>query len=468
MPNTTNRILRSGCWDKYESIDMCSWQFITTTVVLSIVVISIIIGNSLVITAVALYGKLRKSISNSFIASLALADLLLGLLVLPLSLSQAIFGYWSFGEFMCKAWLIVDIWVCTASILHLCAISLDRYLAIAYPLRYPRLMTHRRCRIICLAMWLLSFVICFPASIQWEGDESQSENEYSNSTSNITKENSTLNFPVSQKCAVVNDSAGYTVYSALGSFFIPSIIMTGFYIKIFLMARRFMAQSKSGQIRAENSGEQSMRIHRGTSTKQSLYKSAKSVYEMSGLLTVEPKLANAKLDNGFQELPMDDLSQQQVTSNGSSLYSTLRKSSCKSDRSDHHLLNSLRRTKNVVGTTLNRETRAAKTVAIIVGGFILCWSPFFICYLVQGTSNIKIDDILFDVFFWIGYINSLLNPCIYAYFSMDYRHAFKKILRCQLRRERRSSGLFRFTGSLYVSSSSDRHNSITINPHQLA
>lgn len=74
------------------------------------------------------------------------------------------------------------------------------------------------------------------------------------------------------------------------------------------------------------------------------------------------------------------------------------------------------------------ETKAAKTLAIIVGGFIFCWLPFFTMYLVRAFCAECIHPIVFSVLFWLGYCNSAINPLIYALFSKDFRFAFKKII----------------------------------------
>lgn len=74
------------------------------------------------------------------------------------------------------------------------------------------------------------------------------------------------------------------------------------------------------------------------------------------------------------------------------------------------------------------ETKAAKTLGIIVGGFILCWMPFFTMYLIRPFCPKCINPIMFSVLFWLGYCNSAINPCIYALFSKDFRFAFKKII----------------------------------------
>lgn len=465
------------CPDTYKQVDMCSWQFIIKTIILSLIVVSILIGNSLVIIAVSLYRKLRKSISNSFIVSLAVADLLLAILVLPFSVLEEIFGYWLFQREVCQIWLMIDISVCTSSILHLCAISFDRYIAIAHPLRYPHLMTHKRSRIICLSMWILSFLICFPALIRWDDDPESTEHLSTTNLTNIMYNgNSTNNkntTPAPGSCVVSSNSRGYTIYSALGSFFIPCFVMTGFYIKIFLLARKFMKQSHSGTIASRKNGQHQMRIHRGPSTtKRSLYKNATSLYEMSELLTANSSSPSKRStsENCQQEMDFlkdinDNNSAEMTESTSSDTLSFPRKYSTKSNI---NLLNSLKRTRNTISNTMNRETRAAKTVAIIIGAFILCWCPFFICYLIEGVSNFEINKVAFDVFFWIGYLNSFLNPCIYACFSNDFRHAFKKIAKCQLRRDaNRKPGMIKFISSFYISSSSNGRQSITVRPQYL-
>lgn len=77
------------------------------------------------------------------------------------------------------------------------------------------------------------------------------------------------------------------------------------------------------------------------------------------------------------------------------------------------------------------ETKAAKTLAIIVGGFIICWLPFFTMYLIRAFCDDCINDTLFSILFWLGYCNSAVNPFIYALFSRDFRQAFKRIImRC--------------------------------------
>lgn len=74
------------------------------------------------------------------------------------------------------------------------------------------------------------------------------------------------------------------------------------------------------------------------------------------------------------------------------------------------------------------ETKAAKTLGIIVGGFIFCWLPFFTMYLIRAFCTHCIHPLVFSILFWLGYCNSAINPLIYALFSKDFRFAFKRII----------------------------------------
>ena len=72
---------------------------------------------------------------------------------------------------------------------------------------------------------------------------------------------------------------------------------------------------------------------------------------------------------------------------------------------------------------------------IVMGVFCVCWVPFFVTNVLYGLCNttcVKHADILLPVFTWLGYINSSMNPVIYACSMRDFRRAFYKILCCCL------------------------------------
>ena len=152
-----------------ELLDLLNWKdakVLASLLILAFINIVVIVGNCLVILAVFISTKLR-TVTNLFIVSLAVADLMVGIAVLPFSATWEIFEIWIFGELWCSIWLAVDVWMCTASILNLCAISLDRYVAVTRPVTYPSIMSSKKAKLLIGAVWILSFLICFPPLVGW-------------------------------------------------------------------------------------------------------------------------------------------------------------------------------------------------------------------------------------------------------------------------------------------------------------
>lgn len=90
---------------------------------------------------------------------------------------------------------------------------------------------------------------------------------------------------------------------------------------------------------------------------------------------------------------------------------------------------------------MRTETKAAKTLCIIMGCFCLCWAPFFITNVVDPFIDYTVPDKLWAACLWLGYINSMLNPILYAFLNKSFRRAFLIILCCGRKRYRRPSVL---------------------------
>jgi hypothetical protein len=140
---------------------------------LGILIVVTLLGNSLVITAVASFRRLR-SVTNYFVVSLAVADITVATLVMPYALLYEIFAEWRFGWIFCYFWISCDVMCCTASILHLCVIALDRYLAITQPFSYHTKMSKKRALLMIASVWICSGAISFvPIYLGWFADSSQ-------------------------------------------------------------------------------------------------------------------------------------------------------------------------------------------------------------------------------------------------------------------------------------------------------
>ncbi|XP_053556870.1 D(1B) dopamine receptor [Bombina bombina] len=191
---------------------------IVTGILLSLLIFWTLFGNILVCTAVTRFRHLRNRVTNIFIASLAVSDLLVALLVMPWKAVAEVAGHWPFGAF-CNIWVAFDIMCSTASILNLCVISMDRYWAISSPFRYERKMTQKVALFMISAAWTLSVLISFiPVQLNWH------------------RNSETISNQTTQDCdSSLNRT--YAISSSLISFYIPVAIIIVTYYRIYKIAQ---------------------------------------------------------------------------------------------------------------------------------------------------------------------------------------------------------------------------------------
>ncbi|KAJ3642062.1 hypothetical protein Zmor_024880 [Zophobas morio] len=186
------------------------------------IIVSAVLGNALVIISVHRHRKLRV-ITNYYVVSLAMADMLVALCAMTFNASVELTGgKWLFGYFMCDVWNSLDVYFSTASILHLCCISVDRYYAIVRPLEYPITMTHRTVSFMLANVWILPALISFtPIFLGWYTTDDHIL--YREKHPNVCK------FVVNQYYALISSSI---------SFWIPGIVMVTMYCRIYKEAIR--------------------------------------------------------------------------------------------------------------------------------------------------------------------------------------------------------------------------------------
>jgi hypothetical protein len=127
---------------------------------LSFVCCLTLLGNVLVILAVYREAALHSA-TYYYIVSLAVADLCVGVVVIPLAIAFELMSPSPF-RLLCHLWHVTDVGASTASILALCVIALDRYIAITSPIRYPHSFLARHSSIVIATIWLCSAVIAGP------------------------------------------------------------------------------------------------------------------------------------------------------------------------------------------------------------------------------------------------------------------------------------------------------------------
>ncbi|XP_018606389.1 alpha-2B adrenergic receptor-like [Scleropages formosus] len=454
---------------------------------ITVMMIFTIFGNILVIIAVLTSRSLRGP-QNLFLVSLAAADILVATLVIPFSLANELMGYWYFRAAWCEIYLALDVLFCTSSIVHLCAISLDRYLSVSQAVKYSARRTPGRIKAAILVVWLISAVISFPPLLSMNKSQD------------------------GQRCQL-NDERWYILYSTIGSFFAPCLIMILVYVRIYQIAKRHtrcppgeprkngrlaptLPAKLQGRQRGSGDGGSAPSYKRTVPRPPSLSvpappgtRQAKpSVNSCDQLQPPSPHAAPTPTTtpspipghvpvlspaSSVLEQPQDAFGHQEGkrprraennNRNSSSSGSDMEKVSELVDQGPSRAARlsgggvlpppSAQQSRDMIvtsrGTVLvaqrvraestpntarrkalvNREKRLTFVLAVVIGVFVVCWFPFFFSYSLQAIcpQACTLPDPLFKFFFWIGYCNSSLNPLIYTIFNKDFRRAFKKIL----------------------------------------
>ncbi|XP_029025062.1 alpha-2B adrenergic receptor [Betta splendens] len=408
-----------------------------------------IVGNILVIIAV-LTSRSLKGPQNLFLVSLAAADILVATLIIPFSLANELQGYWAFSSIWCEIYLALDVLFCTSSIVHLCAIALDRYLSIARPVTYGNRRTSSRIKAAIVIVWLISAVISFPPLLTL--DKSNGGDE---------------------ECEL-NNERWYILYSTVGSFFAPCVIMILVYVKIYQIAKQHTRgppghkQKAAAEGKAENLSDRPRQNGDGAGAASSRHQNPPASVQNQD--DQGPHASSAPVQQSSRSSPSNPRRRSQILpaappseaqkSPGGALHGTSSGSDAESGLTTQPLereggtVESSVQAPNVPcrykdtmatpsGTQLvpvppasrrkamaNREKRFTFVLAVVMGVFVICWFPFFLSYSLKAVcpETCSIPDPLFKFFFWIGYCNSCLNPVIYTIFNQDFRKAFKRIL----------------------------------------
>ncbi|XP_017291698.1 trace amine-associated receptor 1-like [Kryptolebias marmoratus] len=265
--------------------------------------VATVCGNLLVIISVFYFKQLHTP-TNFLILSLAFADLLVGIIVFPLSTAFSFSSCMYHEDLFCKIRDSLGMYLCTCSILHLCCISIDRYYAVCHPLIYKSKISRQVVVIMITINWgasaLIGVAVTTPKSKQQ-----------------------------CQETCFIDILMANTIGPVL-SFYLPFVIMLCIYLKIFLVAQR---QARSIQARMK------------------------------------------------------------------------------------------------CGATVSKmERKATKTLAIVLGVFIFCWTPGFLCFTFVPLTNSLVPVPVIESFVCLALTNSTLNPFIYAFFYSWFRSAFRIIM----------------------------------------
>ncbi|NXE70165.1 DRD2 protein, partial [Calcarius ornatus] len=352
-------------------------------------------------------------------------------------------GEWRFSRIHCDIFVTLDVMMCTASILNLCAISIDRYTAVAMPMLYnTRYSSKRRVTVMIAVVWVLSFAISCPLLFGL------------NNTGGIRS-------GVYWKCSV--PLPPLTVCTLILGLFHLQLFQSRIYIVLRRRRKRVSTKRSSHVLDSDTQAPLKDKC-----THPEDVKLCTVIVKSNGSFQVNKRKVEA--ESHIEEMEMEMVSSTSppektalkptapsnhqlivpVASNrgnNSTLQAPL-SSPGKVEKNghakeSHHTakvfeIHSLPngKTRNLLKAVIRRklsqqkEKKATQMLAIVLGVFIICWLPFFITHILNMHCDCNIPPAMYSAFTWLGYVNSAVNPIIYTTFNIEFRKAFMKILHC--------------------------------------
>ncbi|XP_024937243.1 5-hydroxytryptamine receptor 2A isoform X2 [Cephus cinctus] len=405
------------------------------------------LGNILVCLAVGLDRRLHN-VTNYFLLSLAVADLLVSLFVMPLGAIPGFLGYWPFGVVWCNIYVTCDVLACSASIMHMCFISLGRYLGIRNPLHTRHISTKRLVGFKIAAVWLLAMLV--------------------SSSITVLGLINPLNIMPEPGLCVINNRA-FFVFGSLVAFYIPMIVMVATYVLTVQLLRkkaRFVAEHpESDQFRrlggrfaaAKTSTTPSRSSRASTLSTRHLWRTSGSNASSSRGTSMRMSVSQPQLSFAVNGAGNPERTSAAVTRTNGKVDQGTQTPENIARETRNFTLRSLKLQLNVTPTTLNlrflagrtkrrslaanavaTEQKASKVLGLVFFTFVLCWAPFFILNIIfAACPRCSVSGHVVDTCLWLGYVSSTINPVIYTVFNRTFRAAFIRLLKCRCSRSTR-------------------------------
>ncbi|XP_017950379.2 histamine H3 receptor [Xenopus tropicalis] len=301
---------------------------ILLTVLLSLIVALIVLGNSVVILAFIVDRRLRNR-SNFFLLNLSICDFLVGAISISMYIPFKFTGKWMLGKFLCKLWVTIDYAATTASAYSVALISYDRFLSVNKAVLHRSLQKrHSQTALNMILVWFCSFIIYGPAVLLWE---------------TITGTN---NLPEDSCRAGFLETWYFILGASTLDFILPLLSISFFNLSIYLAIikrstkRQDYALSSSAKEKAKD----------------------KMPFSIANNIVLLSPQTNVKGDNN--SVPCMDL---KITSNSSQ--------------------NPERCNRQNDSNKLSQDKKAAKSLAILVSVFIFCWTPYSLVACIRAVCH---------------------------------------------------------------------------------
>ncbi|XP_033922465.1 histamine H3 receptor [Melopsittacus undulatus] len=375
---------------------------------MALLIAVIVAGNALVMLAFVADSSLRTQ-NNFFLLNLAISDFLVGAFCIPLYVPYVLTGRWIFGRRLCKLWLVVDYLLCTSSVFNIVLISYDRFLSVTRAVAYRAQQGNTKQAVLKMVMvWVLAFLLYGPAIISWE---------YISGRSTI---------PTGECYAEFFYNWYFLMTASTLEFFTPFISVMFFNLSIYLNIQ------KRTRLRLDIFHEvqnQPFTEEMETSPEAKLSLKCCKWEQKEAAETLDPSKSKAQAAASPTSLGAKALLSTSSESAGKP--KCCNKKSCKSSASTL----SLEKGMKVVSQSmtqrfrLSRDKKVAKSLAIIVGIFGMCWAPYTLLMIIRaGCHGHCISAFWYEASFWLLWLNSAVNPVLYPLCHSSFRRAFGKLL----------------------------------------
>nr|XP_020458729.1 5-hydroxytryptamine receptor 1D-like [Monopterus albus] len=346
-------------------------------------------GNILVIIIVAA-NKTFHTVTSVLIMNLAISDLLVGVGVMPFVALSVINHRWVDCNDLCLYVGYTSSVYCTASVLTLAAIALDRYYSIMDCLRYSSRCTPWRSCAVVLWIWLQALAASCPPLLGW----------------------SSVSYVVPMYSCAVNwaSSPSYTAFMAALSYLIPAVVILFCYMNIVKVARSHARRIHTLEDSVQRSRNPSTEFAPGDLSQQ--HCGSLHCHHVSGQFGSEVSGEGRSYIN--PAVPDSTTEPSYPTSRR--LFSFPAQSA-----SQPHLHNSQQ----------HHNHHGLVRLFLVISAFFLCWTPYIGVALVQATENaisgqsslVPPSAVTFS--YWLVLLNSDINPLLYALLSKRFQGALQ-------------------------------------------
>ncbi|XP_055682988.1 trissin receptor isoform X2 [Lutzomyia longipalpis] len=373
-------------------------------------------GNLLVILVVTLSRRLR-SITNFFLANLAVADFCVGVFCVMQNLSIYLIPSWVFGDFLCKMYQFTHSLSYTASIFILVVICMERYFAIIHPITCKQILTSTRLRMVIGGVWITSAVYSIPKFI------------FVRTITNDLGDGTTETICIMHRKRY--DSKLFDLINFGLLYVIPLLVMTILYSRIAITLW------KSSQGLERNIALKSTTQYNNDSIQATMG------YESPQHLN-NSHTSSRRLRNGRRQF--DVVESQTKVSMLNEKSTTWRTQSFRNPRNQHmqHVGTQLTQVSHSSSNVLRARRGVIRMLMVVVLTFALCNLPFHARKMWQYWSNdykgaSNFNALFTPLTFLVTYFNSGVNPILYAFLSRNFRKGMRELLMCSFKKNQRQS-----------------------------